>query len=175
MVVAGNVLMLGTISARYCSGVRYLSVCLSVCLSARRRRYVVLRITLLFIYLKQISEYFWKKIFYKRDVFPGIQTTARLLYFMLYIKVPCTSAVLDPRIGRFVGNLPPLSSVFNGSQQTITSQPGPLRCYTANVFLVFLFCSTLPTWRIKPDDNYYYYYSIIIISFFMQFPSFRST
>jgi len=37
------------------------------------------------------------------------------------------SAVLDPRIGHFVDNLPPLSSVFNRSQQTITSQPGPLR------------------------------------------------
>ena len=90
VVVAGNVLMLETISARYCSCVRYLHVCLSVCLSARRRRYVVLRITLLFIYLKHIFEYFWKKIFYRRDVFPGIQPTARMLYFMLYIKVPCT-------------------------------------------------------------------------------------
>ena len=42
----------------------------------------------------------------------------------------CTHAVPGPsgtRIGRFVDNLPPLSSVFNGSQQTITSQPSPLR------------------------------------------------
>jgi len=36
-------------------------------------------------------------------------------------------AVLDPRISCFVDNLPLLTSVFNGSQQTITSQPSPLR------------------------------------------------
>ena len=36
------------------------------------------------------------------------------------------SAVLDLSIGRFMDNLPPLTSVFNGSQQMITSQPSPL-------------------------------------------------
>ena len=37
------------------------------------------------------------------------------------------SAVLNPRIDRFMDNLPPLTSVFNESQQTIISQPSPLR------------------------------------------------
>ena len=46
-------------------------------------------------------------------------TPGTLIVNALYL-VP--SAVHDLRIGRFVDNLPPLSSVFNGSQQTITSQ-----------------------------------------------------
>jgi len=43
--------------------------------------------------------------------------------------VPCSfsRAVLDPRIGCFMDNLPPFTSVVTRSQQTITSQPGPLR------------------------------------------------
>jgi len=43
------------------------------------------------------------------DTKPGV---CAIIYDAYFTLVPCTSAVLDPRIGRFVNNLPLLSSVF---------------------------------------------------------------
>ena len=72
------------------------------------------------------------------------------------------SAVLDPRIGRFMDNLPPLSSVFNGSQQTITSQPSPLR------YVILPMCSWSSSSSLTRSSTLHYF-------FLHDFPSFRST
>ena len=74
------------------------------------------------------------------------------------------TAALDPRLGYFMENLPPLTSVFNGSHQTITSQPGPLR-YVILPTCSWSSSSSLTRSTVVP----------CIISFSMQLPSFHST